>query len=72
MQKDRAARNVEQSRQVDYIKDEVAKRLCERLLVRFLAFTYQEDANILLNRISKGLSRMLLTSAQTVATSLEL
>lgn len=34
MQKDRAARNVEQSRQVDYIKDEVAKRLCERLLVR--------------------------------------
>lgn len=36
MQKDRAARNVEQSRQVDYIKDEVAKRLCERLLVRFL------------------------------------
>ncbi|KUL90607.1 hypothetical protein ZTR_00157 [Talaromyces verruculosus] len=32
MQKDRAARNVEQSRQVDYIKDEVAKRLCERLL----------------------------------------
>jgi NADH dehydrogenase [ubiquinone] 1 alpha subcomplex assembly factor 5 len=34
MQKDRAAQNVEQSRQVDYIKDEVAKRLCERLLVR--------------------------------------
>lgn len=34
MQKDRAARDVEQSRQVDYIKDEVAKRLCERLLVR--------------------------------------
>lgn len=35
MQKDRAAQDVEQSRQVDYIKNEVAQRLCERLLVRF-------------------------------------
>ena len=33
LQKDRAARNVEQSRKVDYLKDEVAMRLCERLLV---------------------------------------
>ena len=33
MQKDRAARNVEQSRNVDYLRDEVASRLCERLLV---------------------------------------
>jgi hypothetical protein len=33
LQKDRAAGNVEQSRQVDYLKDEVAGRLCERLLV---------------------------------------
>lgn len=33
MQKDRAARNVEEGRKVDYIKDEVAMRLCERLLV---------------------------------------
>ncbi|PLB36160.1 uncharacterized protein BDW47DRAFT_127509 [Aspergillus candidus] len=32
LQKDRAARNVEESRKVDYIKDEVAIRLCERLL----------------------------------------
>ncbi|CDM33943.1 hypothetical protein DTO013E5_1679 [Penicillium roqueforti] len=32
LQKDRAARNVEQSRNVDYLKDEVAMRLCERLL----------------------------------------
>lgn len=39
MQKDRAARNVEQSRQVDYIKDEVARRLCERLLVRLTNVT---------------------------------
>ncbi|KAJ5267024.1 hypothetical protein N7478_009832 [Penicillium angulare] len=32
LQKDRAARNVEESRNVDYLKDEVAMRLCERLL----------------------------------------
>lgn len=37
LQKDRAARNVEESRKVDYLKDEVARRLCERLLVRKLA-----------------------------------
>lgn len=34
LQKDRAGQNVEESRKVDYLKDEVAKRLCERLLVR--------------------------------------
>ena len=33
LQKDRAAINVEHSRKVDYLKDEVAMRLCERLLV---------------------------------------
>ncbi|CEL08016.1 Putative Methyltransferase domain-containing protein [Aspergillus calidoustus] len=32
LQKDRAAQNVEESRKVDYLKDEVALRLCERLL----------------------------------------
>ncbi|CAG8062131.1 unnamed protein product [Penicillium olsonii] len=32
LQKDRAAQNVEESRNVDYLKDEVATRLCERLL----------------------------------------
>ncbi|PYH90135.1 S-adenosyl-L-methionine-dependent methyltransferase [Aspergillus ellipticus CBS 707.79] len=32
LQKDRAAHNVEESRKTDYIKDEVATRLCERLL----------------------------------------
>lgn len=35
IQKDRAARNVEESRNVDYVKDEVALRLCERLLVSY-------------------------------------
>lgn len=34
LQKERAASDVERSRQVDYLKDEVAIRLCERLLVR--------------------------------------
>ena len=33
MQKERAAKNVEESRNVDYLRDEVANRLCERLLV---------------------------------------
>lgn len=33
LQKERAASNVETSRQVDYLKDEVATRLAERLLV---------------------------------------
>jgi NADH dehydrogenase [ubiquinone] 1 alpha subcomplex assembly factor 5 len=33
MQKERAARDVEASRRVDYLRDEVASRLCERLLV---------------------------------------
>ncbi|KAL1876899.1 hypothetical protein VTK73DRAFT_8976 [Phialemonium thermophilum] len=32
LQKERAAGNVEASRQADYLKDEVANRLCERLL----------------------------------------
>lgn len=33
LQKERAARDVERSRQTDYLKDEVAMRLAERLLV---------------------------------------
>ena len=33
LQKERAARNVEASRQVDYLRDEVAARLSERLFV---------------------------------------
>lgn len=34
LQKERAASNPEAGRQADYLKDEVANRLCERLLVR--------------------------------------
>lgn len=33
LQKDRAGSNIERSRDVDYLKDEVASRLSERLLV---------------------------------------
>ena len=36
LQKERAAANPELSRQADYLKDEVAMRVCERLLVRCL------------------------------------
>ena len=36
MQKERAAQNTEASRNVDYLRDEAASRLCERLLVRRL------------------------------------
>ena len=34
LQRERAAADVEASRSVDYLRDEVADRLCERLLVR--------------------------------------
>jgi NADH dehydrogenase [ubiquinone] 1 alpha subcomplex assembly factor 5 len=34
MQKERAAKHVETSRSVDYLRDEVASRLCERILVK--------------------------------------
>ena len=34
LQRERAAADVEASRQVDYLRDEVASRLCDRLLVR--------------------------------------
>ena len=33
LQRERAAADVEASRKVDYLRDEVANRLCERLLV---------------------------------------
>lgn len=43
LQKERAGQNVEQSRKVDYLKDEVATRLCERLLVFLLLFPGFKD-----------------------------
>jgi NADH dehydrogenase [ubiquinone] 1 alpha subcomplex assembly factor 5 len=35
--KEREASDVQTSRKVDYLRDEVALRLCERLLVRMLS-----------------------------------
>lgn len=54
MQKDRAARNVEEGRKVDYIKDEVAMRLCERLLVLLSQPMSDSIANGILYRILNG------------------
>jgi NADH dehydrogenase [ubiquinone] 1 alpha subcomplex assembly factor 5 len=42
MQKERAARDAEASRGVDYLRDEVASRLCERLMV--CTPTHREEA----------------------------
>lgn len=39
-QKERAASDIEASRSVDYLRDEVASRLCERVLVRFLTLLF--------------------------------
>ncbi|KAI8205869.1 Arginine-hydroxylase NDUFAF5 [Colletotrichum sp. SAR 10_86] len=41
LQKERAASNPEASRQADYLKDEVASRLCERLLVNLPSLKLQ-------------------------------
>jgi hypothetical protein len=66
LQKERAAANVERSRQVDYLKDEVAIRLSERLLVSWLASIYVQ--RLTLERTSIDVSTMFLTSAQILAT----
>lgn len=80
LQKDRAAQNVEESRNVDYLKDEVATRLCERLLVSscspegreaVTAWSFKQLADQSFfndDRISSATSPTSLTSAQTVAT----
>ena len=46
MQKERAAANVEASRSVDYLRDEVASRLCERVLV---CLFHPSQCSILIN-----------------------
>lgn len=74
LQKDRAAQNVEQSRKVDYLKDEVATRLCERLLVGYYAARDSSPVHSLtraslgMDRISNATFHTLLTSAQIAAT----
>lgn len=52
LQKERAAANVEASRQTDYLKDEVAFRLCERLLVRGPAIRIPPAATSRLSRLT--------------------
>ena len=42
LQRERAAADVEASRKVDYLRDEVASRLCERLLVRSSPPTFHD------------------------------
>lgn len=77
-QKERAAANPELGRQADYLKDEVAMRVCERLLVRFLASQLKLSStrnqstprsNFPLSRISNASSPTSSTSAPTPATS---
>lgn len=47
LQKERAAADVERSRQVDYLRDEVAMRLSERLLVCDLANVLTPESNLI-------------------------
>ncbi|KAK3197498.1 hypothetical protein GRF29_216g436443 [Pseudopithomyces chartarum] len=63
MQKERAARNVEASRNVDYLRNEVASRLCERLLLTFPSED-SPDAGPRASRVGK------LTAADSSATLL--
>lgn len=49
LQKERAAANPELSRQADYLKDEVAMRVCERLLVSIHAEQSQGVPNLISN-----------------------
>ena len=69
LQQERAARDVEASRRVDYLRDEVASRLCERLLVPSIREPPRSSLNIT-TRISNGISPTSLTLAQMPATSL--
>ena len=46
LQRERAAADAEASRKVDYLRDEVASRLCERLLVRPLTPTFHDTYHL--------------------------
>ena len=45
LQRERAASDVEGSRKVDYLRNEVAVRLCERLLVSFPCHIHDQSLN---------------------------
>ncbi len=57
LQKERAAANVERSRQVDYLKDEVAIRLSERLLVSL--FTSLDVQTLIVQDINRHFDHVL-------------
>lgn len=57
LQKERAAANVETSRQADYLKDEVATRLCERLLDIKRTYTSVLDFGANSCNIARALTR---------------
>ena len=70
LQKERAASNTNASRQTDYLKDEVAQRLCGRLLVtcsRRLSSATSTGSADEATRTSTGTSRTCSTWAQTPA-----
>lgn len=71
MQKERAAKDAETSRKVDYLRDEVAVRLCERLLVRVILFSGRLMGRKALtsSRTFNGTSPTSSTWAQTHVTS---
>ena len=71
MQKERAAKDVEASRKVDYLRDEVAFRLCERLLVCIRTMIASTRTGIDVDtRTYKDTFRPSSTSEQMLVTSL--
>jgi hypothetical protein len=67
-QKERAASNAELSRSVDYLRDEVASRLCERVLVRLPPRRRTQPTNTRARRTSIATSPRSSISAPTPAT----
>lgn len=70
LQRERAASDVESSRRVDYLRDEVAARLCDRLLVCCFSMTISHSYLPTPCRISTANSTTSSTLAQMPATLL--
>ncbi len=68
LQKERAAADPQASRNVDYLKDEVASRLCERLLVRLPDLAPRNPYPEHFSRTSTDTSTTYSTLAPTLAT----
>ena len=71
LQKEKAATDVDASRRTDYLRDEVAARLCERLLVYNYStcYLYFSSSSPPFSRTSTAASTTSSTTAQTPATS---